>query len=387
MIPRPIKDIDQDTLQSLIDDAVPEGKTIDYKVDFPGKAESSRVPLLASVASFANTAGGDLLLGVEEEEGLPVGLPGIEIEDLDTEILSLEHMLLNGLVPRLPAIEIHPVETGKRRYVLVIRVSQSWIAPHRVTRNSKFYGRNSRGRHELDVGELRMAFTMSEGIADRIREFRIERIGRIQSERTPVPLESGGRMVLHVFPRTAFSVPTAIDMATLEVSTHHVPPMGCTSWDYRVNLDGFLTFIRYHDHAVHAYSQLFRTGALESVSALRTGGGPVHLPSVAYEQDVIRTLTDYLKVADSLNLEPPYYGFLSLLGVKGGRLVVQQGRGWPGEDERYTVEEDVLNLPEIVIEEQAAEPTKIMRPLFDMVWNAFGFSRSFNYDEQGNWSG
>ena len=49
--------------------------------------------------------------------------------------------------------------------------------------------------------------------------------------------------------------------------------------------------------------------------------------------------------------------------------------------------EDVLNLPEIVIEERAAEPTKVLRPLFDMVWNAFGFSRSFNYDEQGNWSG
>ena len=28
-----------------------------------------------------------------------------------------------------------------------------------------------------------------------------------------------------------------------------------------------------------------------------------------------------------------------------------------------------------------------MQQLFDMVWNAYGLSRSFNYDEQGNWKG
>ena len=156
MIPRPIKDIDRDTLRTLIADAVPEGKTIEYKVDMPGKAKrSGREPLLATVSSFANTAGGDLLMGVEAERGIPVRLPGIEIDDLDQERLRLEHTLLNGLAPRLPAVEILAVETARSRYVLVIRVPESWIGPHRVGRTSKFYGRNSAGRYELDVGELR----------------------------------------------------------------------------------------------------------------------------------------------------------------------------------------------------------------------------------------
>ena len=242
MIPTHIKSIDRNVLQSLIDDTVPEGKTIEYKVDIPGKAESSREPLLATVASFANTAGGDLLLGVEAKKGIPVGLPGIEIEDLDKEKLRLEHTLLNGLAPRFPAVEIHAVETGKSRYVLVIRVPESWIAPHRVNRNSKFYGRNSAGRYELDMGELRAAFTMSEGIADRIRDFRTERIGRILSDRTPVPLLQGARMVLHAVPRAAFSTANAIDIAALESSDNWILPMGRGATSYRVNLDGFVTF-------------------------------------------------------------------------------------------------------------------------------------------------
>lgn len=28
-----------------------------------------------------------------------------------------------------------------------------------------------------------------------------------------------------------------------------------------------------------------------------------------------------------------------------------------------------------------------MRPLFDVVWNAFGLARSFNYNEKGEWVG
>ena len=68
MIPGPIENIDHEALQALIDQQVPEGKTIEYKVDFPGKTKMDRLPLLATIASLANTLGGDLLLGVEEKK-------------------------------------------------------------------------------------------------------------------------------------------------------------------------------------------------------------------------------------------------------------------------------------------------------------------------------
>ena len=43
--------------------------------------------------------------------------------------------------------------------------------------------------------------------------------------------------------------------------------------------------------------------------------------------------------------------------------------------------DDTLVLPEVVIEDQAE---KVLNPLFDTVWNAFGFNRSSNYDNEGN---
>ena len=30
---------------------------------------------------------------------------------------------------------------------------------------------------------------------------------------------------------------------------------------------------------------------------------------------------------------------------------------------------------------------EVLRPAFDMVWNAFGFIGSRNYDAEGNWAG
>ncbi|MBM3483735.1 MAG: hypothetical protein FJX66_10590 [Alphaproteobacteria bacterium] len=91
MIPGRIDDIDVGSLRALIANGVREGKTIEYKRAMPGGAESEVVPFLATVSSLANTAGGDLLLGVEATDGVPTALPGIEIDNLDRENLRFEH--------------------------------------------------------------------------------------------------------------------------------------------------------------------------------------------------------------------------------------------------------------------------------------------------------
>lgn len=92
MIPAPIEEVDVDALRALITNGVREGKTIEYKHAMPGTAESNVVPFLATVSSFANTAGGDLLLGIDAVDGVPTALPGIEIDNLDQETLRLEHV-------------------------------------------------------------------------------------------------------------------------------------------------------------------------------------------------------------------------------------------------------------------------------------------------------
>ena len=172
MIGERINDVDVETLRVLVADRVGEGKTLEYKREMPAGGDRERVRFLKAVSAFANTAGGDLLLGVEAVDGVPTALPGLDLDSPDGETLRLENMIREGLEPRIPRVDIRPVKVAAHRHVLVVRITRSWIAPHRVRKNREFYARNSAGTYPLDVGELRTAFTMSESLAARIRDFR-----------------------------------------------------------------------------------------------------------------------------------------------------------------------------------------------------------------------
>ena len=183
-----------------------------------------------AVSAFANTAGGDLLLGVEAVEGVATALPGLDLDNPDGETLRLENMIRDGLEPRLPRVDIRAVEVAEHRYVVVVRVARSWIAPHRVRKNDEFYARNSAGTYPLDVGELRTAFTMSETVAARIRDFRTDRLARILGRETPVGLNAGGCMVVHVLPLSAFTAAVEIDIAAYEAGANRLSPMAASGW-------------------------------------------------------------------------------------------------------------------------------------------------------------
>lgn len=384
MLGESISKIDVEVLRSLIADRVGEGKSLEYKREIPGGSDGGPERFLKAVSAFANTAGGDLLLGVEAVNGVAVALPGLDVDNPDGEILRLENMIREGLEPRLPRVDIRALEIAEHRYVLVVRVARSWIAPHRVKKNREFYARNSAGTYPLDVGELRTAFTMSETIAARIRDFRTDRLARIHGRETPVALRAGGCMVVHVLPLTAFTAAVEIDIGAYESGPNRLSPMAASGWDWRINLDGLVTYSAVSESTSRGYAQTFRNGAAEWALVLTGHEGRMVLPSAAYERDVMRCLTDYLGFAAGFDIEPPYYVFLSFGGVRGCQLAGSRVTHWL--EERMTLREDVLIIPEVVIEDRNVQPARVLRPAFDRVWNAFGFVRSLNYDDDGEWT-
>ena len=67
-------------LQGLIGSAR-ESRTIDFKRDLPEQAPSDRKEFLADVSSFANSAGGHIIFGIREENGVPTELSGLAVDD------------------------------------------------------------------------------------------------------------------------------------------------------------------------------------------------------------------------------------------------------------------------------------------------------------------
>ena len=142
------------------------------------------------------------MFGVSERAGTPLGLPGFEAEDMDREINRLENSIRDGIRPRIQGVASRPVRLENGRHALVIRVPRSLSRPHVVTFKNhwKFYTRNSAGKHQMDVDEVRQAFVLSESVADRIRAFRADRLSRVISGETPVPLKGKARVALHLEP-------------------------------------------------------------------------------------------------------------------------------------------------------------------------------------------
>lgn len=99
---------------------LPEGKTLEFKRDL-----SSPKPALSTLVAFANSAGGRLIIGVEDGNKKVVGVE----RPLDLE-RRIANLIADSIQPTLLAeIEILP---WRRLYVLVVQVHPSPLRPHHL---------------------------------------------------------------------------------------------------------------------------------------------------------------------------------------------------------------------------------------------------------------
>ena len=391
IISKDIEQIAKDDLQALIDNKVTERKTIEYKQSLPGNSDKEKKEFLADVSSFANASGGDLIYGIIEDKksGKPKSLDGLDIENIGQEILRLENIIRNGIQPRLPSVVISPpIALDNSKVALIIRIPKSYISPHRVaySGHDKFYSRSSNGKYPLDVGELRIAFNLSETITERIRNFRLDRVVKIYANETPVPFYENAKIVLHLIPIISFNPAQSYEISIITSRHEKLMPIYCSGWNHRYNLDGFLAYSGGREGKSHSYVQLYRNGIIEAVEGLLLAPqGTLLIPSIAYERELISSLDDYLHILKTLEVEPPIFVFLSLLGVAGYSMSDSKSRF--GAYDRHIIDREFLQLPEVVVENyDDAKAEKILKPCFDSIWNACGFPRSFNYNDEGEWA-
>ena len=244
MIPITLEEITSANLSQLKEEGRGEDRTIEYKISLPGTADSEKIPwLLKPVCSFANTDGGDLIFGIRARDGIPHEIVGVQIPNPDECKLTLEHLIQNGIEPQIRGIGIKGVLLQNGNYALIVRVPRSWIAPHRVKGNARFYARNNAGAFELDVPQLKQAFLLSETVAQRIREFRADRIAVVSGSRAPVRLKNGLRVLLPLLPLSSFTTSLALPVDEYADLWQRLKPPGTDgtgSIDYHLNFDGVI---------------------------------------------------------------------------------------------------------------------------------------------------
>jgi len=391
MINKPFSEIGAADITYLVQEAVPEGRTLEYKETLPSNSDNDKKEFLADVSAFANAAGGDLIYGISEhrdENGLSTGIPqtvvGLADVNADAEIRRLDNIIRDGIEPRT-AVQIRTIEGLSTEPIIIIRISNSFAAPHMVKfkNTSRFFTRNSAGKHQLDVSEVRAAFAASEALPERIQRFRIERLAKIIANETPVLLPPHPKIVLHVAPTTAFAPQNRIDIShRAKEHSQWLNPLYSNWTDQRYNFDGYLTYTAYTQNDNRGYLQIFRNGILEAVDSrtLAPRNEQLALPVTTIEQYIIEGFSNYLRLLQALEFEPPIIIMLSLLGIKGYAIPVD-----PFRDEWYPIDRDDLIIPDVLLESYGVHPHIILQPIFDVIWQAGGHPASPNYNEQGNW--
>jgi predicted HTH transcriptional regulator len=104
---------------------------VEYKRETYGGNDEQRKEFLADVSSFANSQGGDLIIGMVADQGVPTAFHPL-MGDADAERLRLEAMARDGLQPRIIGLQTQAVPLSGGGSVLIVRVPKSPLPPHRI---------------------------------------------------------------------------------------------------------------------------------------------------------------------------------------------------------------------------------------------------------------
>src|SRR5229473_2701052 len=145
-------------LQRLVDEGLEESLTLDYKAS-PALSREGKAPdeLCKDVSAIANSAGGQLIYGIEEDKALakPSAVDsGISDPKITRE--WIEQILNSKVQPRMDGVRIERVdmETGKFGYVITIQQSQN--GPHQAP-DGKYYKRfnlQSVPMHDYEIRDI-----------------------------------------------------------------------------------------------------------------------------------------------------------------------------------------------------------------------------------------
>ena len=387
MLLETLDQVNAEFLRKLCDDRCPESDTLEFKRGIPGGLDKDKHELLKDVCALANSDGGDLVYGIEENAGVASALVPLAGESADAAKRRLSQVLDAGLEPRVQGLRFHHVEVNGG-YVLIVRVPASYDGPHcvRTNNNRRFVMRNGTSTTDMTFDQLRSAFDRTATLAERARRFIADRLQLIIDLKTPKPLITGPLWVVHFVPIAGLAGRRTVDLKML-YSKEFTQFLG-ENWgggSRTFNLDGLVVHPggRPGD-GYYAYNHIFRTGAIEGVSL----GGEKRQVSGEAERSLVwsRVMSKFFHYSVGIFMEAakrwgyagPAVLSIAVLHVEGYELAVG--------DSFWRLSQAVSDRPHLILPEawieniESADVDETVRPLMDMLWQAFGMERCLDFD-------
>jgi hypothetical protein len=138
-------------INSWVRTKTPESSFLDYKRDLNFGSQKEKIELAKDISSFANSAGGCLIYGIDEqregEKSIPIPKEQYGILPIEGNVIDIENILTSIISPSLPDLTIRTItlEHEPDKVVYLLWHSKSWFAPHMVTgfKHTRYYKRGN----------------------------------------------------------------------------------------------------------------------------------------------------------------------------------------------------------------------------------------------------
>lgn len=164
-------------------------------------------------------------------------------------------------------------------------------------------------------------FAASASTADRLRDFRADRVSKIAAGDGPVTPLDGAVLVVHVVPFSAFSA--GAEFPIRRARPEQFPTIGKQRSHQlsQMTFEGLLMTSNNNPppDAQRAYAQVLRTGAVESVAS-HIDDRDHYIFQPELEARVVKFVAEYMKALNELAVEPPIAVMVTMLRARGMHL-------------------------------------------------------------------
>lgn len=346
-----------------------ESLRIDYKRDFPNELE--RI-----VASFANTAGGIILLGVDTDEAnKPNQIVGVTyVKGLEEKVLNICHSNTSPpITPEVIACPYPSTDVGNLdKCVIMVRVQESTEAPHFVGKKRNFiYIRIDNESEQADADSI-------ERLMEK-HEKGIEKSRKLLESRTlasPLSVPIAG---IPEFPNwqttQVIVIPSSITRSLIEFTQETDSflrglPSGHLQFGEETPKQNGIEWHFKNDDSEY-FAEVTHEGLFQYKQAKKRG-------DTLYFPRVIQLISDAANFAIAMYKEFGFTGkvivSLALDGTKNRKLV---GEAWHNTRSTYvSVTGLVVVQKEINLDQVALDPTALVARMFLNFARAFKWSMS-----------
>ena len=162
---KPLSEWDEAYLHQLISSKAEESLTLEFKGASALKPigtkdmEKVKVEMGKDVSAFANSAGGTIIYGMDEEPKEPHSAKGLSpINPAETSKEWMEHVIHSRIQPRIQGLLIHPIEMAIKHpgsFAFVVEIPESTTA-HQAS-DKKYYKRFNFQSVPMEDYEIRHA--------------------------------------------------------------------------------------------------------------------------------------------------------------------------------------------------------------------------------------